>query len=576
MKTLSFFKFNLFQALVFCTAFSLIVYISNGKSHGDLHYTNMGYKIPKNVLAPSIGHSNEKEWNSRIFEVMKLGESVKIVGLNTVHDFSGSVVTRHEIKSENSSKQRSKVPMFIDGVEIKNYSFTYFSHKMGNDRILTDTSGKVFSGLVNGTSIYPLHARNHDSVLISKPELLSTDAGNELLQKQLRLTPSMKKASVSCRPTGQPLLFELALTYDSTMCKLFGYDKDYTVAAMNDVIHSAMIPFHRQTCIRHDVVAVAGYCDTSKDPYRRGLDSKDPENVFKDMRNEWHGKRGTYSNIKRDFVYLLVGNKVKLYAGMSYVCSMCSKKNDFAWSVYRFGSGAITHELGHAFGGAHVEGSGVLGSPNSNLEKWFTVENLSSMQKCINKKIGTECLSDGDMQPRFEVFKDRRYTCQTGFKLGWRSRSPREKGWTSLGKRSVKYYRWDLRKYEYVPVSGEYYQTDDLLRIRVKFLKPLYGARSYFRAVSLSPLKDERLQVWGPSVDVQKETIFSFGATDTILSEWTWSEIDRPKSVSSCCDRPLYISIIASLCKLPWLEPHTCRRAVINFRLSKIECLTKE
>lgn len=71
--------------------------------------------MPENVLKHAIGHSRESEWNNHIFDVQKMGESIKLVGLNTMLDFSGSNVTEHEIKREKFSNERKRVPIFIDG-----------------------------------------------------------------------------------------------------------------------------------------------------------------------------------------------------------------------------------------------------------------------------------------------------------------------------------------------------------------------------------------------------------------------------------------------------------------------------
>lgn len=183
------------------------------------------------------------------------------------------------------------------------------------------------------------------------------------------------------------------------------------MASINDTIHSTMIPFHRQTCIRHEVVAVAGFCDGPKDNYKGSLHSTDPTTVFEDMRMAWYKKGGTYSSVKRDLLYLFVGKWTKKYAEQSYICSLCNYEKRYACVVYGCVTWLITHEVGHAFGGKHVHG-GLLGT--DHIQKWLTQLNLRNIRHCPRKRI--ECRSDGNMQPRFMVFEERRYTCQTGFK----------------------------------------------------------------------------------------------------------------------------------------------------------------
>lgn len=526
--------------------------------------TVLGNHIPKRFLIQRLKGIEENKWNNHIFEVQKTLKGVTLVGASSSHDFSEAKISIHEPFISSNESNSKEISLVMDGKKLEACSFKYLLHSIGNQtRIITDESGTVISGVVRGKQLYPLnHGSNFSTFTVGKQLVANLFEK----KKNHRVEKSVK---TKCFENDPPLVVELAVTFDSSLCDIFNKDEMFTFAAVSDMMYMAMIPFNVQTCIRHRIAHISGYCDRSKDIYRSAVQTQKAKHFLDILRRSWYSKNSLFGSVERDFVYLLIGNGPPTTRG-SIRCGICHNYNGYAWSVYRYGSSLISREMGHSFGAGYHRESGYMAPSffEYNIRhniKWFSYRSIKSIEKCVQSK--GRCLLNGPVPDKHWLVKNHDDTCEEGFAvepdLG-RWRVPKNLGWIDLGRKEITMYG------NSVSLFSRIYQSRLHFIMELRVGSSGYIIESYFRRPQIIH-KDRPTAVLeiGPEIEVPKTTAFSYGATTITRSQWTWAELHKPKYMETCCGHWMDLSFRLRLCKLPGRK---CEMKDINFILEKLEC----
>lgn len=546
------------QALIFASLVSR-------KTDLATYITPLGNHIPKYLLMKRLRGIDESKWDDHIFEVQKTVKSLKLVGSSSSHDFIGAKISIHEPCIGKNRSNSKEVSFFIDGKRLEACNFKYLSHSIENNtRIITDESGMVISGVLRGRQLYPL---NHMS------KFNTFTVGRQLVSNVIEAKYTLKNAKsskINCLKNDLPLVVELAVTFDSSLCEIFNKDEMFTFAAVSDMMYMAMVPFNFQTCIRHRIVHMSGYCDRSKDIYRSAVQTQKANHFLDVLRSSWYSKHSLFGYVKRDFVYLLIGNGPPTTRG-SLKGVICNKYNGFAWSVYRYGSSQISREMGHSFGAGYDLEDGYMKRfwniyKNLHNVKWFGEKSLKSFKIFVQSK--GSCLLNGPVPDQYWLVKDHENTCENGFSVEpqfGRWRVPEERKWIDLGQKEVTMFSRS------VSLFSRIYQTRTHFIMELKIGSSGYVIESYFRRPQIVHQDTPAVVLnIGPEIEIQRPTVFSYGATTIIRSQWTWTELHKPENIKTCCGNQLFLRFVLRLCELP---ERKCAMKTITFILKKIECV---
>lgn len=538
-------------------------------------HSSENFKPPmvNNILKDSSKESlrgiNRTKWNDHIFEAQNLSGGIRVVGRDSLYDFPNSIMEIHDPCIQRYLSIPKQITIMIDGEKLDNCGFKYFSYTLENHtRIITDEHGTVISGVLDGRHLKPLHHLKERNIFTVGRQLVAS-----LFEgKATKARP--EALHTKCREDDLPLVMELAITFDSTLCEYFHKDKMYAFAAVYDMMYMAILPFHAKTCIRHKVVHVSGFCERSKDIYQAAVHSQNSVDFLDVLRSAWYSKGSIFSTVKRDLVYLLIGTGVVETRG-SIRGGVCNKYNGFAWSGYTFGSSIISRELGHSFGAKYHDEYGYMTRDLNTPEelhnvKWFREISLRRFRKLIRSR--GSCLLNGPFPDQHLVTNHPLYTCERWFRDDetndiWRV--PADKKWIDLGSK-VTFVGNDI-----VVLHSQIFQS------RIRFIMELrvgsseFVIESYRRRPNMNnqhaPTKTMKL---GPEIKVFKPTVLSYGATQFIRSEWTWAELFKPSNMVNCCDHRLFLDFELRLCKVP--DRRTCEERFVQFALLHIECVTKK
>lgn len=537
----------------------------------DDHRTPLGNRVPKQLLRKKLLGIMEKEWNNHLYEVQNLPQGIKMVGPHgTSHDFSKSKMTIHEPCVQENENFSKPIMLMIDGEQLEDCTFKYYSYTLENrTRIITDVNGTVITGLLDGKQLYALGKQQNTIFTVRRnlevPFLHTEREIDHISPKALR---------TGCRGDDTPIVMELAITFDSTLCEYFNKDQMFTFAAVYDIMYMAMLAFHYNTCIRHKVVYVSGFCNRSKDIYRKAVQSQKASDFLDALRKAWYSNVNAFNNVRRGLVYLLIGRGLEKTRG-SIRGGICSKKDGYAWSGYQYGSSIISRELGHSLSARYHNEFGYMykdwkTSKELHNVKLFHEKSLKDIRKVLRSK--GSCLLNGPAPQRHRVIKNQQDTCERWFRDN-ASRShwevPKERGWIDLGSRQTYVHNND-----FVFLYCRLFQSRTHFIMELRVGSPGIVIESYrrrpriYRKGAATPYME-----FGPEIKVFRNTLFSFGATRFIRSEWTWAELYMPSDVHTCCGHSLFIDFELRLCTVP---QRICEKRFVQFALRNLECEATE
>ena len=142
-------------------------------------------------------------------------------------------------------------------------------------------------------------------------------------------------------------MIEVAIAYDSTLCKRFSYSKDQTDRHVQAIVGLAS-QFYEPMCLKLEISYIEGYCDESRDPFRDIVRSK---SILERYTMLWRSER---SSVSRDVAHLLTGSdfepgvlgknpfldfcveigrsnssKLSILSGYAFKATMCTTQNAF-------------------------------------------------------------------------------------------------------------------------------------------------------------------------------------------------------------------------------------------------------
>lgn len=489
--------------------------------------TKSGQQIAVANLPTAFRSTSEHRWNSRIIELTTDGYLIT--------DSSKSSLTEVPFQSRIFMPDNG-VPVTIDGNLLRDVSFKYLSKEVNGYTISYHLDKTPFS-VFNGNKIFrPLHRILHPGVFLDIPDAGESEAGGgdvndddddgALPIPKRRKKPSaygVESASSPCKRADPPIVLELAVAFDSTLCGLYG---DYlaSLAIVSDAIYMGMIPYHRQTCIRPKIVYFEGFCSASSDPYATMVARNDTLALMTDLRLLWYNSR---SGVSRDLVYLITGSGSDASAvGRAYLGAVCNKAYNVAWTEGILTT-TISHEIGHAFNAPHTTDGDIM-SPTRNRygARYFGNPTLATMESFIGSS--GSCLSPYTGALPLLIPSDLQLTCE----LGFNGVTPVYKNWITIQSISYGFTAGSAS------VNVYYYQSSSEMYIYL-WASAGHRIKRYKRRPSVQQLSSSALGEW---------VELNLGSSERTMSRWSWSEIDRPSTFSTCCNRQIYIHVQIQLC----------------------------
>lgn len=483
--------------------------------------TSTGRQLPVNDLAPHLRSIPQHEWASRVVELTEDGHLVT----QTVRLPMSSLPFQARM-----FRPEDGVPVIIDGKPQQQTTFRYLSKTVGKYTVSYRLDKTPFSIRRQNVVLHPLHPVNHRDVFVDipQPNEHSSQDDEGAIPIPNKLPPNNSTGFdpsgfvTSCRRGDPQVLLQLAVAFDSTLCADYGGSL-VTLAAITDAVYMGMLPYHRQTCVRLQIVYFEGFCDASSDPYAAMVAREDTLQLMEDLRLIWLNDR----EVSRDLVYLFTASGSDSSAiGRAYLGAVCDPQYNVAWTEGLLVS-TIAHEIGHAFNAPHTTDGDIM-SPNRDRYgvRFFGEGTLATMEEFIGTEGG--CLSPYSRKSPLIIPSNNAMTCQTGF-----------------GENLPVFVDWSMVKtitfnFDDGAAEVEIYALQSSRELRI-YLWADSGHRivKYRRRLAMKKLKKRFLGEW---VDLKSN------ASERTTSRWSWSEIDRPASMSTCCGQNVLIHILIRLC----------------------------
>lgn len=496
------------------------VCIAAASSSAELFTTTAGRQVPVSDLTRVLRGTPRHEWHSRIVELTA--------------DHRHLVTHSDKLPLVNASfetrlfKPEHGVPVVIDGEPLQQTVFRYLTRTVPSFTVSYRLDGTAFSVASRTAVLRPLHATAHPGVFVDVPPAVGgpDDDGGLPIPDRPPTTngsgydPALSRAP--CRRGDPQLQFDLAAAFDSTLCNAYG-DYRTTLAALTDALHMGMLPFHRQTCLRLKVVYYEGFCDVSKDPYAEMVARENTVALMADLRKLWYARR---AGVARDVVYLFSNFGSDDAVGRAYFGAVCNREYNVVWTEALLVS-TIAHELGHAFDAVHTTGRDIM-SPDRDRygSRFFGEGTLSTMESFIGAH--GSCLSPYTRKNPIVVPSNNQRTCESGYVSG----VPKNRDWIYIQTISYAFDAGTANLDVYV------YQWEKELTV---YLWADAGHRivQYRRRPAMKKIRKKALGQWVKlGSDSSEET----------SSLWSWSEIDRPSSMATCCGQIVFIHVQLRLC----------------------------
>lgn len=528
--------------------FSIAVLVI-AKSDDDTYFTTkLGKRIPKNIIRSALTDVEESDWKNHIYELVGSGKETKLIGSSFSHEFSNARFETHLLR--DSILQKTP-PVFVDNKQMPAINFSYTTLTTPTARVLNDVNGSAFAVFREDKLLHPIDNKNKVRLFMSSPTTLkkypkSNGTGNhneDVIdnEKEEDLEPTIPTVNRNlpkgggCLPSDSPAVLEIAITFDSTLCRKFSGDATKVVAFLTDSVNQGMIPFHYQTCIRHSIVHYSGYCDPKTDPYQAFLKSDSYSSMIDGIRRLWGSPGYKYSRVHRDITYWFTYDRSPGgHSGVAFNGAACNPVYGYAWTSSKAHISTISHELGHAFSAVHDRTSedGIMNTKRDRYtQKKFSVTSLKKIREFVLKS--GSCLFDSTITNPYVVIRDHDYTCETGFDKKLR---PTESAWFLQVEFTPE------KKIIIHPFYVYFKQAPKEFQLTLYVKDKNYRIKTYYRMVSLTEITNSRQL--GQSVDLPWKYM-----TTIVWSSWTWAEVNRPPAVPTCCGHKVYIYFVVLLCR---------------------------
>lgn len=480
--------------------------------------TTTGRQIPTSDLSHLFHGVPQEKWNSLIFELSS----------------DDHLITSSHRISLTSVPFRSRLftpvddaPVIIDGKERHNHTFKYLSRSVQGFTISYHLDKTPFSMSYRRSVLHPLHRTLHPGVYVHVPGGDDIENDGDTISSSVQRNSNSEFSSKAlirpCKRGDPELVLEIAVAFETTLCKKFG-DFQTTLAFLTDQIYMGMIPFHRQTCIRPKIVYYEGYCDQFSDPYSEMVSRNDTGALMEDLRLLWLTQRKT---VNRDMVYLFTDAGNDMYVSRAFVGGVCDEIRNVAWTVI-LSSNVISHQIGHALNLGHTN-SGDIMTPRRDWygPRFFDDRSLKKMQRFISEK-GT-CLSRYKGKTPSLFPKDLSQTCQSGFEV----KDPVQRNLFKIGTLKFQF------KGGAASVDVYYFQWAKEVQVLL-FARGENHISKYKRMLAMKKLSKRNVGAW---------VSFGFDSSPRARTVWSWSEIDRPSFMKTCCWKKLFVHLLIRLCR---------------------------
>lgn len=163
---------------------------------------------------------------------------------------------------------------------------------------------------------------------------------------------------------GRRFQFELAVTYDSSFCRMYGNSREATTKVIRALVYDVNAVFIPTTCVRMALNVVDAYCDDESDfgpppDFNSCTHSSDSskykcntsQSLLDHITAEW--QNGISAGASRDAGFFFSGYEDRTeLAGATYRAQTCNEQLSFAW-VERGIAPVFAHEAGHMLGAQH-------------------------------------------------------------------------------------------------------------------------------------------------------------------------------------------------------------------------------
>jgi hypothetical protein len=177
----------------------------------------------------------------------------------------------------------------------------------------------------------------------------------------------------SLQSTGCSSLFviEVAIAFDSTFCAKQGGEEAARQELERIVARASMMYQQQGVCTKLVISHIEGFCSSSEDPYRAGVDLNDigcnSNGLLPAFEQYWQANRGS---VRRDAAHLFYARDLAGAAvGCASLGTLCSTSNGFGVNEMEFSTDeqrraiVFAHELGHNIGTCDIQnekGSGLI------------------------------------------------------------------------------------------------------------------------------------------------------------------------------------------------------------------------
>lgn len=379
--------------------------------------TATGRRVPLAALT----HISTPDVTARLYEV---STDLLLTGVDRAHDLKALTVPWVVSSSDDLPT------ITIDGVGRPDVVKEHRERHGGGYVVTHVADGTVIGVWGNGLALQPLDQIEHPGLFVNQ-RVSKVNEGNQVLYGDAKYPPqsyrleaggpivqtavigitgstefTMSAASAaSTASTGatlsamlqnrgscnnnHPKQLEIAVAFDSALCKTYGGSSARTVAAVLTAMSEAAAPYEAQTCIHFKVVLINGYCNPSADPYRN-YSSLPTGRILEEFGVNWMRIR---DDMKSDITLYVPGFKIKdATLGVAWVGGACSPIYSYGWAILE--PIVMAHEIGHLMGADHADSGLMKGSwmPGDPIE--FSSFSVKSIKNFVEGDRASSCLNE--------------------------------------------------------------------------------------------------------------------------------------------------------------------------------------
>jgi hypothetical protein len=250
-------------------------------------------------------------------------------------------------------------------------------------------------------SKYNNAALAHDTILVPVPEKRAVN--NQPKQPQNIKSSQSDGGRPSEKKCTSYNVIDLAVVYDSTFCAQEGGEQKARDSVESIIAKVSVV--YQTACTKVKISHIEGYCDTSLDPYREGIDLGSigcnddlPRGLLDVFREYWKTNR---SHVQRDTAHLFYAQDFPgTTIGCAYVDVLCDQDygygaNDMSYTTdLNFRAFLVAHELAHNTGLGHLPQSSESFIMNPSLGPGEKVWTSKSIQYLSSQIQNNECIDE--------------------------------------------------------------------------------------------------------------------------------------------------------------------------------------